>query len=468
MRGVHRPARTGARWGCPCRPETEAGRRWAIRRTRLWYNSRSLPGFRTRAPLAVLFAVNTLNFYDRVVLGALLEPIRREFRLGDAQMGALVTWFVVVYAVAGVPLGRMADRGSRRGLLAAGVALWASLTASAAMASNYGMLLVSRLGVGIGEAVCAPAATSWIGDVAPASRRSRALALFMLGLPLGTTLSFAVGGPMAQAWGWRSALVLAAAPALLLVPALLALPEPHRGGTGRNAAEPRGAPERGRTLDLLRIPTLRWIIASGALVNFNLYVLATFLPAFLTRHHGLPVGTAGLWSGIGLGAAGAAGGLAAAAWGDRIAAKHRRRRMTAAAAAVLASVPAACAGVLLPPGAAAAIPLLVACSGLLNMYYGLVYASIQDVVEPPSRGTAMALYFAAMYLCGGAFGPVVAGRLSDVLARRALAAGAAAEAARSAGLQQAMLLIPVLSIGLAAVLWAGSRTIEGDLYSATP
>ena len=115
----------------------------------------------------------------------------------------------------------------------------------------------------------------------------------------------------------------------------------------------------------------------------------------------------------------------------------------------------------------AAIPLLVACSGLLNMYYGLVYASIQDIVEPRSRGTAMSLYFAAMYLCGGAFGPVLTGRLSDVLARRALDAGAAAEAARSVGLQQAMLIIPLLCIGLAIVLWAGSRTIERDVYSAT-
>jgi predicted MFS family arabinose efflux permease len=416
-----------------------------------------------RAPLAVLFAVNVLNFYDRVALGALLEPIRHEFHLSDAQLGALVTWFVIIYALAGVPLGRLADRVSRRRLLAAGVTVWASLTASAGLAVNYTMLLVSRLGVGVGEAVCAPSATSWIGDAVPASRRSRALALFMMGLPVGTMLSFGVSGPVAQAWGWRAALVLAAAPAALLVPAVLALPEPKRG-----AAEPHAALLSRRAGELLEIPTLRWIIASGALVNFDLYVVATFLPSFLTRWHGYSVATAGLWSGIGLGIGGLLGGLVSAACGDRIAAKDPAGRMTYAAAASLVAAPLACAGILLPRGAAAAIPLLVASYGLLNTYYGLVYASIQDIVEPRSRGTAMSLYFVAMYLSGGAFGPSLTGWLSDLLARHAANGGAAAEAARSAGLHQAMLVIPVFCIGLAAVLWAGSRTIERDVYSQTP
>src|SRR5262249_33993699 len=152
-----------------------------------------------------------------------------------------------------------------------------------------------------------------------------------------------------------------------------------------------------------------------------------------TRWHGYSVATAGLWSGIGLGIGGLLGGLVSAACGDRIAAKDPAGRMTYAAAASLVAAPLACAGILLPRGAAAALPLLVASYGLLNPYYGLVYASIQDIVEPRSRGTAMSLYFVAMYLSGGAFGPSLTGWLSDLLARHAANGGAAAEAARSAG-----------------------------------
>src|SRR5436190_13458709 len=179
-------------------------------------------GLRDRAgsALTVLFLVNVLNFYDRMVLGAVLEPLRHEFSLSDTQLGAMVTLFTVIYAVAGLPAGRMADTRGRGGLLAAGIAIWAGLTGLTALAASYAMLLVTRLGVGIGEAVCTPAATSWIGDVAPPARRSRAMAWFMMAVPVGGLLSYAVGGPVAQAYGWRMAMAMAAAPAILLIPAV--------------------------------------------------------------------------------------------------------------------------------------------------------------------------------------------------------------------------------------------------------
>lgn len=404
---------------------------------------------RARA-LAVLFAVNFVNIYDRQVLGALAEPVRREFALSDMQLGALSSLFILVYAVMGLPLGRMADTRSRRLLLAAGVAVWTSLTALGALAANYAMLLASRLGVAAGEAVCAPAATSWIGDLYGPERRSRALATFMLGVPLGVGLSFAIGGPVAQAWGWRAALVVAALPGLLLVPALLWLKEPPRGAA---ETKPLAA---SRPRELLRMPAFLWIVVSGALVNFNLYAISAFFAAFLTRFHAFSVAEAGLFAGIGSGAAGLLGGVAAGAWGDRR--PHAAGRLHSAALAALAAAPAALAGILAPPGEAArAVVGVMAAYGLLNMYYGLVYSAIQDLVGPQLRGTAMAVYFMAMYLCGAAFGPLLTGRLSDVLARRALEAGAAAEAARAIGLHQAMYVIPVLSLALALALWAGSR-----------
>jgi MFS family permease len=417
-----------------------------------------------RSSLAVLFAINVLNFYDRQVLGALLEPIRREFHLSDTQLGALGTLPIVLYAFAGLPLGRLADSASRKRLLAAGVAVWAALTGAGGLAKTYLMLLLSRVGVYAGEAACAPAATSWIGDLFPAQERSRALAVFMLGVPIGGALSYAISGPVAQAWGWRAALVVAAVPAALLIPALLGLHEPARGAS--ETLPPAPATTRNAS-SILRIPTMWWIIASGALVNFNLYALATFFPAFLTRYHGLSVAAAGLWAGLGYGLAGIAGGIIAGAWGDRVIHQRPDGRMRSAALAALAAAPLALFGTAQPAGAAAAsIVLIMAAYGFLNMYYGLVYSSIHDIVAPALRGTAMAVYFMAMYLCGASFGPLLTGRLSDYLARHAAqAAGSAviAETYRAIGLHQAMYVIPVLSLGLALVLYAGSRTIAMDM-----
>ncbi len=385
----------------------------------------------------VLFAVNVLNFYDRHVPGALTEPIRKEFHLTDTQIGLLGSAFIWIYALIGLPLGRIADTASRKKLLAAAIVIWSSLTASAAFAGSFSMLLFSRIGVGVGEAGCAPAATSWLGDLFPPDKRSRVLALFMLGVPVGGALSFFFSGPLAQAYGWRAAMVLAAAPALLLVPALLLLPEPERG-----ASEIRPVPlSSGSMWAILRIPTLWWIIASGALLNFNLYAIATFLPAFLC--------------------------LTAGYLGDAIIRRRKDGRLRIAAMTSLVAAPLACFGVLQPRGALVlAIISLTLTYSLLSSYYGLVYSAIQDLVAPNQRGATMAIYFMAMYMCGASFGPLLTGRLSDFLAHRAAAlAGSASvtEAFRATGLQQAMLIIPVLSVALAFVLYFGSRTMLADV-----
>jgi predicted MFS family arabinose efflux permease len=416
----------------------------------------------------VLFAVNALNFYDRHVPGALTEPIRKEFHLTDTQIGLLGSAFIWIYALVGVPLGLIADSASRKKLLAAAIVIWSSLTASAAFAHSFTMLLVSRIGVGVGEAGCAPAATSWLGDLFPPDKRSRVLALFMLGVPVGGALSFFFSGPLAQAYGWRAAMIIAAAPALLLVPALLFLPEPDRG-----ASEARPAPlARSSMWTILRIPTLWWIIASGALLNFSLYAVATFLPAFLSRIHGLSLASSGIAAGIIYLVGGLAGCALAGYLGDAAIRRRTDGRLRIAAMTSLAAAPLACLGVLQPAGSLlAAVIFLTLTYSLLTTYYGLVYSAIQDLVAPNQRGATMAIYFMAMYMCGASFGPLLTGRLSDFLAHRAAQlAGSATvtEAFRAIGLQQAMLIIPVLSVVLAGVLYAGSRRIVTDIAARQP
>ena len=402
--------------------------------------------------LVILFLVNVLNFYDRSTLGTLAEPIRHEFHLSDAALGGLTTAFTIIYAVAGWPLGRLADTKSRKAILTWGVAAWSTLTALGGFASSYGTLLATRIGVGIGEASCAPAATSWIGDAVPPERRTRALAWFMMAVPVGGMLSFALTGPAAQAFGWRIALALAAGPAIALIPVLLLLNEPKRTIGLRPIDAGEHAPA-----DLLRLPIFWWICVSGAILNFALYSFFAFFPAFLTRFHHLSIGAAGLWSGIGTGISGIAGALAAGAMGDRITHNFAATRMRRAAAASLLSAPLGFASIAFPAGAVApVIALMMIAYGLLQTYYGLVYAAMHDVIAPENRGAAMGAYFTVQYLGGAAWGPLLTGKLSDHFARAALASGATAEASRAIGLRTAMYSIPVLALALAAVLALGA------------
>src|ERR1700682_2358140 len=185
----------------------------------------------------VLFGINLLNFYDRNTPGALVEPMRHEFSLSDTQIGLLGSAFIWIYAIVGIPLGRIADVWSRKKLLAFGVVLWASLTAQAGFAQSFSVLLFTRLGVVVGEAVCAPTGTSWLGDLFPAAKRARVLAVFMLAVPIGGAMSYFFSGPIAQAFGWGLAMVVGAARARLLVPALFLLSEPVRGASEDNARD---------------------------------------------------------------------------------------------------------------------------------------------------------------------------------------------------------------------------------------
>ena len=417
--------------------------------------------------MLVLCAINLLNFYDRQAPGALVEPMRKEFGLSDTQIGLLGSMFIWIYALAGVPLGRVADVWSRKKLLAIGVTVWSALTAASGLAASFSFLVFTRLGVGVGEAVCAPVGTSWIGDLFPAQRRARVLSLFMLGVPIGGALSFLLCGPIAQAWGWRTALVSAAAPAILLVPLLLLVREPARGASEEAPTSASAVNEvKGSILAVLRIRTLWWIILSGALLNFNMYALATFLPAFMTRVHGYSVARAGVTCGIVYLIGGVCGGLVGGHLGDRVASNARNARLWMAAIIALLGAPIMFYGITRPAGFAPAALVAIAIGyGAFNTYYGPVYASIQDIVPPNQRALTMSVYFMAMYLCGASFGPLLTGHLSDFMARRAMhAAGAVSLAGfRAVGLQQAMVIMPILSLTLAIVLYFGSRSMRQDV-----
>src|SRR5688572_17413848 len=243
--------------------------------------------------LVVLFAINTMNFFDRQILGAVGELIRKDWNLSDTSLGTLGTAFTLIYAFVGLPLGRMADKSSRKTILAWGVFVWSALTAGSGLAQNFAQMFGMRLGVGIGEATCAPAANSLIGDLYPARKRAKALAVFMMGLPIGIALSFLVSGFIAKDYGWRAAFYVAGIPGVLCAIAAYFIREPERGSTEIHKI---GGMKRDGSpfLLVLSIPTMWWLILSGALHNFNMYAIGSFLQSFLMRYHELKLSDAGL------------------------------------------------------------------------------------------------------------------------------------------------------------------------------
>ncbi|HEX8090523.1 MAG TPA: MFS transporter [Blastocatellia bacterium] len=425
---------------------------------------------RTVFALSLLFAVNTMNFFDRQILGAVTEPIRKEFGVSDTWMGVLGTAFTLIYAAVGLPFGRLTDKARRTRLLAGGVFVWSLLTAASGMATTYWQLFAYRLGVGVGEATCAPAATSLIGDLFPATKRAKALSIFMLGLPIGIALSFAVSGWVAHSYGWRSAFYVAGIPGLICAVAALKIHEPKRGATELHdigAMKREGSP----FLLVLSIPTMWWLIASGALHNFNMYAIGSFLSPFLQRYHGMDIRQAGFVSMVVYGLSGVPGLILGGIVGDAVMKRRANGRLLVGALAILISVPF----IFLALGARKGemvtfISLMGVGVGVMYAYYSTVYSTIQDVIEPSLRGTAMALYFFAMYVLGASLGPVGTGFASDYFtAQAATAAGAGAltkealEPFRAEGLHSAMYIIPMLGALLALVLFAASRTVSKDM-----
>ena len=441
--------------------------------------------------LVVLFAINLMNFFDRQIIGGVGEGIRREWGLTDTALGLLGTVFTLLYAIVGLPLGRLSDKTQRRRILSAGVFVWSLLTAASGIARNFSQLVVARLGVGVGEATCSPASTSLLGDLFPPRQRACAIAIWMLGLPIGLGLANGAGGWILQTWGWRNAFYVAALPGLACAAAALFVREPRRGMAEAHAVGSRRRPGSPYLL-VLSIPTMWWVIASGALHNFNMYALGAFIAPFLVRFHRMNFLDAGWVTAAAYGFSGIIGLVGGGALADRL---YRRRvdgRLLVGMGSIALCAPLMFLGLERPSGDIWTFALLMGTGcGVMYAYYATVYATIHDVVEPSLRGTAMALYFFAMYLLGASLGPVGTGLASDYFTfQAASAAGAvqplpfgtlmlaelrslvgeakgfdvrALEPFRAQGLHTAMYIVPALATILALVLFAASRAVTKDV-----
>ena len=415
--------------------------------------------------LFLLFLANLFNFFDRTIPAIIIEPIRMEWGLSDLQLGLIGTAFTIVYAIAGVPLGRMADTGARRKIMGWGLAVWSGLTAVNGLAWNFWSFLLIRMGVGIGEASYAPAANSLIGDLFPAHKRARAMGIFMLGLPIGLLLAFFTIGAMVKAFdSWRAPFFIAAVPGMILALFMFFIKEPARGAAEqvKSQTTPVDKPVR----KVLAIRTFLWLVVAGLTFNFATYACNSFMVPMLQRYFLLPLEQAAMATGVIVGLTGLVG-LTLGGWlADKIHQRWQTGRLLFAALSML--IAATATGVALLSGRVeVAVFVALFSIGWLFAYnfYTCVYTAIQDVIEPRLRATAMALFFAGLYLLGGGLGPVAVGLLSDHYSQAAmLAAGASemSEAFKAVGLHNAMYLIPVALFMTMLALVQASRCFVRD------
>jgi predicted MFS family arabinose efflux permease len=400
--------------------------------------------------LFLLFAINLLNFFDRQLLGALGEPVRHEFHLSDTALGFLGTIVTIIYAFVGLPLGALSDRWSRNKLIALGTAFWSVLTAATGFAQNYAQIFIARLGVGIGEATCAPAGQSLIGDLFPPHQRAKAMGVFMLGLPAGIFLAYISAGAIATKYGWRAAFWFACIPGIILAVMALRIPEPVRGALdpGRVVTTVKNA-VKSPFATVLGLPTMWWIIMSGIFHNFNMYAINSFNTPFLQRFHEMSLLNASYVSSISVGAVGAIGLLGGGWLADKMSAKRRNARLLVSAGAMAIAAPCIFMAINQPKGSITAYIVFMTLGSItMFVYYATVYTAIQDVIEPRLRGT------------------VGTGALSDHFARKAMTdAGASTmtEAFKAVGLHNAMYVIPILALAAAFVLFMAARTMDKDV-----
>ncbi len=296
----------------------------------------------------------------------------------------------------------------------------------------------------------------------------------MLGLPIGNALCFLVSGYLAYNYSWRYAFYVALVPGLLCALGAFLIREPVRGGTETTNIGSRRREGNPFWL-VLSTPTMLWIIVSGALHNFNMYAIGGFLTPFTMRVHGKDVQFAGYVSMAVYGLAGIPGMMLGGLLGDFVIRRWRNGRMLVAAIAIAIAVPAFYFAIGQSEWFAFGLMFGFGCM-MLYMYYGTVYATIQDVIEPSLRATAMALYFCAMYAFGGAAGPIATGVLSEYFTNRAAvnagvefegldsaAAYAALEPHRAEGISTAMYVLPAVASVLALSLFAGATTVRRDV-----
>jgi len=340
--------------------------------------------------------------------------------VSDTWMGFLTgTAFAVFYTFAGIPIARWADRGTRRSIIALGIAVWSCMTALSGMAQTFVQLALARVGVGVGEAAASPPAHSLLSDYFPPERRATALAIYTMGAYLGILFGLLLGGWINQYFGWRMAFFVVGLPGLVLALVVrLTLREPPRGhseGLGDAAAEAQSISEVLRYLWALR--SFRHLSVAAALYGFAGYGFGNWAPAFLIRVHGMSTGEISTWLGLSIGLGGALGAYLGGRISDSLGARDARWFMRVPALGALLATPFYVLFLLLP-NATLALLFFIPTAVLSASYVGPTFAMTQNLAKLHMRALASAILLFILNLIGLGLGPQTVGILNDLLADR--------------------------------------------------
>jgi MFS family permease len=396
------------------------------------------------AALAVLTGINLLNYLDRWIVAALAESMKHsELRLSDAQLGSLMTGFLVVYMATAPLFGSLGDTRSRPRLLGLGVAIWSVATALAGFARSFAALLLARAAVGIGEAAYGTISPALLADYFPRERRGRVLAVFFAAIPVGSALGYIVGGLADRYLGWRSAFFVAGVPGLVLAALVLRLYDPPRGGQDADAPARAAPAARTAYSTLVRNRAYVFTVLGYAAYTFAIGALAFWTPSFLERARGISKADATVQFGAIVVATGFLGTYAGGWLGDRLLRRSRQAYLWLSGLATLVAAPLTLVA-LMAATPAVYWTAIVAAELCLFASTGPINSTIVNVVDPRMRATAVALSIFTIHVLGDVPSPSLVGVISD-----------------ASTLDQAMLIIPaaVLAGGViwTYAAWHGSR-----------
>ncbi|HEX3127934.1 MAG TPA: MFS transporter [Thermoanaerobaculia bacterium] len=398
--------------------------------------------------LLLLTLVYVLNFLDRSLIYILFTPIKAEMKLSDLQLALLgTTSFVIFYTLLGIPFGRLADRVTRKYLIAGGLAVWSLFSGLTGFADSFWTLFLCRVMVGVGEATLGPAALSLLSDYFPPRMRATVQGIYSSGVAIGSGMAFFLGGWIGQTHGWRWAFYLLGFPGLLLAAFVFFLREPPRGRT--EVSTVRYGREDWKIL--FRSVPLRYLYVGYALFGLASNNLGIWVPTFFVRVHGMSLGLIGTAAGILSVAVGVPVTILGGYVSDRFRRLGRGGRMAFTAGAALVSIPL-WLGLLFVDNVAALISLNVVLFGLALMWLAPASADLHEIAGPNLRGLGIGIFFSTVNIVAYGIGSPLIGKLNDQLG-----------VATDPGQMRLALLVCPLSCALAAVLlWLGSRAREAE------
>ena len=366
--------------------------------------------------LFLLVVVYTSNFIDRTIVNIVGQAIKTDLKLSDTQLGLLNgPAFAIFYAVVGVGFGLLSDRMRRSTVITISLALWSAFTAACGFAQNFGQLFLLRMGVGVGEAGCSPAAQSLISDYYSPKSRSIALAVYSLGIPFGTLFGALAGGLIAQQFGWRQAFMVIGVPGLVLaLVCQFLLKEPKRGAQDPSFDASAKPPSPGAVFKRLfgnrSFPHLAFGAALGSMASYG--IGGFILPFLLRGPFGLDLPHAAFDYGIFFGLAMAVGVFLGGVTTDTVGRLSKRAYALFPGVGFLIAAPlyvwAFQQSDLMKLATLVIAPLI-----LQYLYLGPTFAVSHNLVSPRERATATALLFLPINLIGYGIGPALVGLLSD-------------------------------------------------------